>query len=290
MLGALLIAPLFASTFINPATTAAIPANYWNPYADWRDIVSGMAWGLGYFGMPHIIIRFMSLGKQKDMGKSAAIGICWTTLILLFAVLVGVIGRMFLGFDETISKNSLVFIAMVRQIFPALISGILLSAVLAASMSTADSQLLAAASSFASDVYKPLVRNDKASDKEMLWAGRFVVLAISLTALYLAANPNAGSIMALVSNAWGVFGAAFGPAILLSLFWRRFTFQGAVAAIVVGAVVDIGWFTFLSSTGIYELLPGFVASLLAGIVGALMSPAPSDKVIALYDEAIKFED
>ena len=290
MLGALLIAPLFASTFINPATTAAIPANYWNPYADWRDIVSGMAWGLGYFGMPHIIIRFMSLGKQKDMGKSAAIGICWTTLILLFAVLVGVIGRMFLGFDETISKNSLVFIAMVRQIFPALISGILLSAVLAASMSTADSQLLAAASSFASDVYKPLVRNDKASDKEMLWAGRFVVLAISLTALYLAANPNAGSIMALVSNAWGVFGAAFGPAIMLSLFWRRFTFQGAVAAIVVGAVVDIAWFTFLSSTGIYELLPGFVASLLAGIVGALMSPAPSDKVIALYDEAIKFED
>ena len=96
--------------------------------------------------------------------------------------------------------------------------------------------------------------------------------------------------MALVSNAWGVFGAAFGPAILLSLFWRRFTFQGAVAAIVVGAVVDIAWFTFLSSTGIYELLPGFVASLLAGIVGALMSPAPSDKVIALYDEAIKFED
>ena len=290
MLGALLVAPLFASTFIDPATAAEIPVNFWNPYADWRDIVSGMAWGLGYFGMPHIIIRFMSLGKQKDMGKSAAIGICWTTLILLFAILVGVIGRMFLGFDETISKNSLVFIAMVRQIFPALISGILLSAVLAASMSTADSQLLAAASSFASDVYKPLVRNDKASDKEMLWAGRFVVLAISLTALYLAANPNAGSIMALVSNAWGVFGAAFGPAIMLSLFWRRFTFQGAVVAIVVGAVVDIGWFTFLSSTGIYELLPGFVASLLAGIVGALMSPAPSDKVMALYDKAIKFED
>ena len=225
MLAALFIAPIFAASLIGPDAVSHIPTDYFNPYADWRHVVSGLSWGLGYFGMPHIIIRFMSLGSQKDMGKSAAIGICWTTLILVFAVLVGVIGRMYLGFDENISKNSLVFIAMVRQIFPAVISGLLLSAVLAASMSTADSQLLAAASSFASDVYKPFFRNDQATDKEMLWAGRFVVLGISLTALYLAANPNAGSIMALVSNAWGVFGAAFGPAIMLSLFWKRFTFK-----------------------------------------------------------------
>jgi sodium/proline symporter len=232
----------------------------------------------------------MSLGKQKDMGKSAAIGICWTTLILVFAVLVGVIGRMYLGFDEYISKNSLVFISMVRQIFPAVISGVLLSAVLAASMSTADSQLLAAASSFASDVYKPLLRNDKASDKEMLWAGRFIVLAISLTALYLAANPNAGSIMDLVANAWGVFGAAFGPAILLSLFWRRFTFHGAVAAIIVGAGVDIAWFSFFSASGIYEILPGFFTSLLAGVIVSLMDDEPSAEVSTLYDKATNYED
>ncbi|WP_405379090.1 sodium/proline symporter [Phascolarctobacterium sp.] len=290
MLAALFIAPIFAASLIGPDAVSHIPTDYFNPYADWRDVVSGLSWGLGYFGMPHIIIRFMSLGSQKDMGKSAAIGICWTTLILVFAVLVGVIGRMYLGFDENISKNSLVFIAMVRQIFPAVISGLLLSAVLAASMSTADSQLLAAASSFASDVYKPFFRNDKATDKEMLWAGRFVVLGISLTALYLAANPNAGSIMALVSNAWGVFGAAFGPAIMLSLFWKRFTFQGAVAAIITGAVVDLGWFAFLSSTGIYEILPGFFASLIVGIVASLMSPPPSEEVIALYKEATKYED
>ena len=290
MLAALFVAPIFAASLIGPDAVSHIPTNYFNPYADWRDVVSGLSWGLGYFGMPHIIIRFMSLGSQKDMGKSAAIGICWTTLILVFAVLVGVIGRMYLGFDENISKNSLVFIAMVRQIFPAVISGLLLSAVLAASMSTADSQLLAAASSFASDVYKPLFRNDKATDKEMLWAGRFVVLGISATALYLAANPNAGSIMALVSNAWGVFGAAFGPAIMLSLFWKRFTFQGAVAAIITGAVVDLGWFAFLSSTGIYEILPGFVASLIVGVIVSLLSPPPSEEVIALYKEATKYED
>lgn len=106
----------------------------------------------------------------------------------------------------------------------------------------------------------------------------------------MAANPNAGSIMALVSNAWGVFGSAFGPAILLSLFWRRFNFQGAVAAIVIGAVVDIGWFIFFSSTGIYEILPGFFASLLAGFICSYLSPAPSKDVEKLYDKAVKYED
>ena len=103
MLAALFVAPIFAASLIGPDAVSHIPTNYFNPYADWRDVVSGLSWGLGYFGMPHIIIRFMSLGAQKDMGKSAAIGICWTTLILVFAVLVGVIGRMYLGFDENIS-------------------------------------------------------------------------------------------------------------------------------------------------------------------------------------------
>ena len=218
--------------------------------------------------MPHIIIRFMSLESQKSLKKSAKIGISWTLLIVIFAALVGIIGRLFLGYDESINANSLVFITMVRKIFPGVISGILLSAVLAASMSTADSQLLAAASAFASDVYKPVLRKNKASEKEMLWAGRFVVLAISIIALLIASNPNAGSIMSLVSNAWGVFGAAFGPAIMLSLFWKRFNFAGAVAGIAVGAVVDVGWLLLLSSTGIYEIIPGFAASLLAAVIAS----------------------
>ena len=197
---------------------------------------------------------------------------------------------MFLGFDETINENSLVFIAIVRKIFPGVISGILLSAVLAASMSTADSQLLAAASAFASDVYKPAIRKGKANDKEMLWVGRVVVLAIAAMALVIASNPNAGSIMALVSNAWGIFGAAFGPAIMLSLFWKRFNFKGAVAGIVVGAVVDVLWYMFLSSTGIYELLPGFALGLAAAVITTLCTQAPSKEVQDLFDEAVKYKD
>lgn len=256
----MLIAPIFAAAMLDPAAVSAVPPTYWSAFSSWQEIVSGLAWGLGYFGMPHIIIRYMSLKSQAELKKSAKIGISWTVLIVVFAALVGVIGRLFLGYDEAINSNSLVFISMVRRIFPGLISGVLLSAVLAASMSTADSQLLSAASAFASDVYKPVIRKNKVSDREMLWAGRLVVLGVAAVALLIASNPNTGSIMALVSNAWGVFGAAFGPTIMLSLFWRRFNFKGAVAGILTGAFVDIGWFAFLSSTGIYELAPGFLAA------------------------------
>lgn len=291
ILGSLLIAPIFAASLIEPSAVSTIPAEYWNPTAKVTDIISGFGWGLGYFGMPHIIIRFMSLRSQKEMKKSAIIGIGWTALILFFATLVGIVGRLYLGLDEHITKNSLVFIAMVRNIFPALISGVLLSGVLAASMSTASSQLLSSASSFASDVYKPFLRNNASSDKEMLWAGRIVVLAISFVALLIADSPNAGSIMELVSNAWGVFGAAFGSAIMLSLFWRKFTFQGAVACIIVGAVVDIGWLlTMASSTGIYEIIPGFFASLIAGVVVSLVYGGPGKDVEDLYDRAAKYEE
>ncbi len=288
MLGALFVAPIFAASRLTADTQVILtetPA-FFKVFTSWQDVASGLGWGLGYFGMPHIIIRFMSVESQKSLKKSAKIGITWTFLILCFSVLVGVFGRMMLGMDENISKNSLVFITMVRNIFPAVISGILLSAILAASMSTADSQLLSAASAFASDVYKPLVRKNKAGDKEMLWTGRVVVLIIALLALILASNPNAGSIMDLVSNAWGVFGAAFGPAILLSLFWKRFNFAGAAAGIVCGAVVDILWLAFLSGTGLYEIIPGFIAGLVAAVVVTMCTKAPSPEVEQLYDDGI----
>ena len=290
MLGALLIAPIFAAGMLDAGTMSTLPEGYMNPFTSWQDIVSGLGWGLGYFGMPHIIIRFMSLKSQKDLKKSAAIGITWTVLIVLFATLVGVVGRMFLGYDEAINSNELVFITMARRIFPGVISGILLSAVLAASMSTADSQLLAAASAFASDVYKPIFRKNKAGDKEMLWAGRLVVIAIAIVALILASDPEAGSIMGLVSNAWGVFGAAFGPAIMLSLFWKRFNFAGAVAGIVVGAATDILWLAFLSGTGVYEIVPGTIAGLLAAVIVALCTKAPGKDVEALFDKAVAYTD
>lgn len=205
--------------------------------------------------MPHIIIRFMSLKSEKELRKSSVIGISWTTIILIMSALTAIAGRLYLG---EIEDSSTVFITMVRRIFPALVSGLLLSAILSAAMSTADSQLLAASSAFASDVYKPVIRK-KASDSEMLWAGRIVVIVIAVVALMIASDPNSGSIMGLVENAWGVFGAAFGPVILLSLFWKRLTFGGTVAGIAAGAAVDILWLVFLSSTDIYEIVPGFAA-------------------------------
>ena len=291
MLGALLIAPIFALAIIKAdggaVTMGQLPENYWKLFTNWKDVLSGLGWGLGYFGMPHIIIRFMSLRSDKDLKKSAKIGITWTLLILTFSVASGIIGHLLLG---EIDDSSVVFITMVRKIFPALISGLLLSAILAAAMSTADSQLLASASAFASDVYKPVIRKDKATDKEMLWAGRFVVLAISIIAVFIASNPNSGTIMGLVENAWGVFGAAFGPAIMLSLFWRRFNFQGAVAGILTGATVDILWLAFLKDFGLYEIIPGFLASLVVAIVVSLSTKAPSDAVTAVYDKVVSSED
>ncbi|MBR5460473.1 MAG: sodium/proline symporter PutP [Clostridia bacterium] len=289
ILGAMLIAPIFVLLTGEAISFASISTDvpgFWDLFSNWKSIVSGLAWGLGYFGMPHIIIRFMSLRSQKELRKSAKIGISWTVIILAFAAVIGIVGRAVPDIAGSITTNNeLVFINMVRKYFPAILSGILLSAVLAASMSTADSQLLAASSAFASDVYKPIFRKNKASDSEMLWAGRIVVLVISVIAVLIAANPNASSIMGLVSNAWGVFGAAFGPTILLSLFWKRFNFAGAIAGIVVGALVDILWLSFLGGLGIYEILPGFIASLIAAVAVTLATKKPSDEVEQLFDKA-----
>lgn len=294
ILGAMFIAPIFAAFVLDAPTMAAnmamLEPNFWNPMASWKEIVSGLAWGLGYFGMPHIIIRYMSIRSQKELKKSAKIGITWTVLIVIFAAFIGIIGRLFLGYSEAVHSNGLVFIEMVRKIFPPILSGVLLSAILAASMSTADSQLLSASSAFASDVYKPVFRKNKAGDKELLWVGRFVVLGVAIVALLIAANPNSASIMGLVENAWGIFGAAFGPTIMLSLFWKRFNFKGAVAGILTGAVVDIAWLVYLKNLGIYEILPGFVASLIVAVVVTLLTKKPSAEVEKLFDDAVAYDE
>ena len=285
MLGALLVAPIFALSLINSGNAVAagdtLPENFWNMFADWKSIISGLGWGLGYFGMPHIIIRFMSVRSDKDLKKSAKIGIGWNILIIGFSVAAGCIGRLYMG---ELSDSSTVFIQMVRSIFPPVISGILLSAILAASMSTADSQLLSASSAFASDFYKPVIRKNKSSDKEMFWAGRIVVLIIALLAVIIAANPNSGSIMDLVENAWGIFGAAFGPVILLSVFWKRFTMKGAIAGILCGAIADIVWL-YAINLGIYEIIPGFIVGFLAAVVVTLLDKEPSKEVQDLFDKA-----
>lgn len=290
ILAAMLTAPLFAIFMLDSTTQVIDTPHYWNAFGDWRKVVSGLAWGLGYFGMPHIIIRFMSLSSQKELKKSAKIGISWTVLIVIFAAAIGLIGRMKLGMQADIKENELVFIQMVRMIFPGVISGVLLSAVLAASMSTADSQLLSASSALASDVYKPIIRKNRASEFELLWVGRIVVLAVATVSMLIAANPNAGSIMGLVTNAWGLFGAAFGPAIMLSLFWRRFNFAGAAAGIIIGAAADIAWLYLCPKTGIYELLPGFVIGAIGAVVVTLLTRAPSAEVMQQYDRAVTYDD
>ena len=189
-----------------------------------------------------------------------------------------------------------IFIVLAQEIFPPVIAGLLLAAIVAAAMSTADSQLLVASSSFTSDLYKPLFRKNKASEKETLWVGRIVVLVVSAVAFWIASSGAswASNIMAMVENAWGLFGAAFGPVVILSLFWRRMNYAGACAGIITGALVDIGWllcFTntitdaLIAPTGVYEILPGFIAGALATVVVSLATKAPSAEVDAIYANA-----
>ncbi len=256
--------------------------------ADWTEIVSGLAWGLGYFGMPHILVRFMSIKKPSMVKKSAIVASVWVVLSLTAAIFVAYFGRMLVA-DELLPEGlqKMVFIELARELFPAFIAGLVMSAIIAASMSTADSQLLVASSSFTSDIYKPVFRKN-ASDKEMLWVGRIVVLLVAIVAFFIANSRGSGAqaIMDMVENAWAGFGSSFGPVIILSLFWKRTTYKGAVAGILGGAIMDIFWYVVLATpTGVYELLPGFITGLICCIVVSLIDKKPSDEVVALFNRA-----
>ena len=313
MLAALLVVPIVIG-FTRTLEPAALTTVYSGPNgeefafvsnflsASWKDVLSGLGWGLGYFGMPHIIVRFMSIQKPSMVKKSATVAIIWVVLSLAAAVMIAYLGRMFVysnGTDLSAvllaeGKQSLIFVELARDVFPAFIAGLLLAAIIAASMSTADSQLLVAASSFASDLYKPMIRK-QASNKEMLWVSRIIVLVIAFVAFFIASSKGkaAQAIMDLVSNAWGIFGAAFGPVVLFSLFWKRFTYKGAVAGIIVGALVDMLWLwlpvseglSLTAITGIYEIIPGFILSAIAAVVVTLIDKAPSAEVVAIYEKA-----
>ncbi len=299
MLAALLIVPVLALFSINSgssAETVVLAENYWNflPSGkfDWESIstiLSGLAWGLGYFGMPHILVRFMSIKSTRMIKKSRIIAMVWVVAALAAAVAVGLIGRVYLP-NLAIDDRSTVFIAMVQGLVPVFIAGILLSGILAASMSTADSQLLVSASAFTSDIYKTVLRK-KAGSKEMLWSGRIVVLIITVIAALIAINPNSADIMGLVENAWAGFGSSFGPVIIFTLFWKRFNYTGAVCGIIAGAAADVLWLIFFSSqTGLYELIPGFVVGMLAAVIGTLATKKPSPEIEALFDRAVVMED
>lgn len=255
--------------------------------ADWKEIVSGLAWGLGYFGMPHILVRFMSIEKPSMIKKSATVAIIWVILSLGATCLIAYFGRMLLAEELlTVGAQKTVFIVFARRLFPAFVAGILMAAIIAASMSTADSQLLVASSSFTSDIYKPIIRKE-AGEKEILWVGRIVVLVVSIIAFFIASSKAEGAqtIMNLVENAWAGFGSAFGPTIILSLFWRRFTYKGAIAGVATGAIVDVLWLAFMSTTGIYEIIPGFAAGFVAAVVATLLDKEPEKEVVAIFDKA-----
>ena len=268
-------------------TQYAFTSNLFNASAS--EIISGLGWGLGYFGMPHILVRFMSIEKPSMVKKSATVAIIWVVLSLGATIALAYFGRMLVGAELLAAGNQkLVFIELARRLFPTFIAGLLLAAIIAASMSTADSQLLVASSSFTSDIYKPVFRK-KASDKEVLWIGRLVVLVIAVIAYFIASSKAEGAqaIMEMVENAWGGFGSAFGPVIILSLFWRRITYKGACAGVIVGAVVDVVWMLWLKPiTNIYEIIPGFICGLIAAVVVTLIDKKPSEEVTAIYDKAV----
>lgn len=253
------------------------------------EIASGLAWGLGYFGMPHILVRFMSIKKTSMIKKSATVAIVWVVLSLVATILIAYFGRILLA-DKLLptGQQATVFIEFARRLFPSFIAGLLLSAIIAASMSTADSQLLVASSSFTSDIYKPVFRKN-ASEKEILWVGRLVVLIIAVIAYFIASSKAEGAqtIMNMVENAWGGFGSAFGPVVILSLFWRRFTYNGAIAGVVAGAISDVAWLVFFKeSTGIFEIIPGFVIGAAAAVIVTLIDKKPSKEVTDIFDAAV----
>ncbi|MGN1059310.1 MAG: sodium/proline symporter [Clostridia bacterium] len=309
MLAALLAVPIIIVFFRNVDTglvndvvksaktgeTYSFTANLFS--AGWQEVLSGLGWGLGYFGMPHILVRFMAIQKPSMVKKSSIVAIIWVVLSLGMAVAIAYLGRILVmdfpgtsvPFAQYLLENDLqetIFIQLSRHLFPAFFAGLLLAAIIAASMSTADSQLLVASSSFTSDIYKSLIRK-KASQKEVLWIGRLVVVIVAVIAYFIASSKGEGAqaIMSMVGNAWGLFGAAFGPVVILSLFWKRFTYKGAIAGILAGAAMDVVWLLYLSSTGIYEIVPGFIVGALAAVVVTLLDKKPSADVIALYERA-----
>ncbi|MBQ9438351.1 MAG: sodium/proline symporter PutP [Lachnospiraceae bacterium] len=276
------------------ASFLSLTLNGERPYT-FVEIISQLAWGLGYFGMPHVLVRFMAVKDDRELDKSKWIASIWVLLDLLFACVIGIVGRAYL-FPKVLEggEEEKVFIEMIIQLFTKdyrvpLLGGLFLCGILAAIMSTADSQLLVSASSVAEDIYKGIAKKD-ADDKQILKISRITVLAIAVLAYLIALNPNS-SIMGLVADAWAGLGAAFGPLVLASLFWKRTNTPGAVAGIITGGVTVILWDyipfvngqTIGSVTSLYSLLPGFIFSLIAIIIVSLVTPAPSEEVVKEFE-------
>ena len=256
-------------------------------------IVSGLAWGLGYFGMPHILVRFMAIKSSDLIKKSRLIATIWVFVTLGAAVLVGGLGMIFLHDPQNaalladfnaLGDKEKIFMFLSSSLMPALIVGVILAAILAAIMSTADSQLLVTSSAVTNDMFRIFKKN--ASEKTLMWISRGTVIVVAVIAYLIALDQNS-TVMGLVSYAWAGLGAAFGPVMILSLFWKRMTMPGAVAGIIIGGVSVVIWESVpvLSGTGVYSLLPAFALAMVAIIIVSLATKVDGEKVNELFARA-----
>ncbi len=293
---ALIIVPIVALTHVGGIEGAAEtirsvdPARLsWLQGVTLISVISSMAWGLGYFGQPHILVRFMAVRSLKDVPTMRNIGMSWMLVTLLGALGTGLAGLAYvtrMGIE--VSDPETIFIVLSDVLFHPFVTGFLLAAILAAIMSTISSQLLVSSSSLVEDFYGVFIR-PKASQKELVTMGRLAVLGVALAAIALAWNPDS-NILSLVSQAWAGFGAAFGPLVILSLTWKRMTRNGALAGMVVGALTVLIWIyapvladgKTLSSV-LYEMVPGFILSFLAIILVSKMDKAPPASITDLFD-------
>ncbi|NAW51630.1 sodium/proline symporter PutP [Elizabethkingia argentiflava] len=302
MVLALVIVPIVAISQIGSAQEAFSLIQAKNPnYLDMFkgttsiSIVSLLAWGLGYCGQPHILVRFMAIDKAKDLVKARRIGITWMIFTVSGALCVGLIGIGYLKkfdvenmliFDASKTKAETIFIYFSRTLFHPLISGFLLTAILAAVMSSISSQLLVTSSSLTEDIYKTFVHK-KASPKRLLLASRLSVLLVSAIAVLLSLHPK-DNILNLVGNAWAGFGSAFGPLILLSLLWKKTTWQGGLAGMIVGGITVLLW-VYLQHPykACYEMIPGFLLSLLTTFSVSLITYKPNEAIDSEFKEMKK---
>lgn len=248
-------------------------------------IISALAWGLGYFGQPHILVRFMSIRSTKDIPAATIVGISWMVISLIGACLIGILGIAYVHkFNLSLQDPEKIFIVMSQLLFNPWIAGILLSAILAAIMSTASSQLLVSSSTLAEDFYRRIFKQD-ASSQLVMKIGRFGVLLVAVIAFLISTDKDS-SILKIVSYAWAGFGASFGSVMLFSLFWSRMTRAGAIAGMITGAVVVIVWQNYIAAyINLYEIVPGFIAASLVIIIASLMtSVRPGTK--AAYEKMI----
>lgn len=251
-------------------------------------VISALAWGLGYFGQPHIIVRFMAIKSVKETKEARRIGIGWMILSLLGATATALVGIAYFKQNPnlTLTDPEAVFIELGQIIFHPFIAGIMLAAILAAIMSTISSQLIVTSSALIEDLYKAVIKSD-ASDKRYVFLGRMSVLFVSIVAL-LFAWAKTNTILKLVAFAWAGFGASFGPIILLTLYWKKITNKGAIAGMVVGAITVLIWGNVEALTGtLYEIVPGFLLNLIVTVVVSLMTYKKNDEIEHEFNETVR---